>query len=614
MEPNVTTNAMSTSLLARHVYCVCFTERDSLDNLRGELALAREKFFTGGQKALRLGKKQVIRGYDGRLRGKITRRSFYWKKSIQNVTGTGRLALEESFDQKGGYVVVYRDFRSLITSRVFFDKSHLWLKSEYYEPWDSHTARIIFKPVHSDDLVERFDWDPIRKLYRSTMLFPVPYLEGKAEQSLVNAQFGEPKLLVSSEEGVFCYCPQQEAKKRKEALKDLQSGTLMILPAWEVKEGSLSTEKDEDWLEISFPSLEEYAKVEMSQELKAAPLTETPAPPFQEGEEFAPEKEPVPQEEPSAAGEEAAAPQEEPAESLPPEEPPVQAQEEEPLSQPGDPADPESLAILRAARAAALNTQESQPDAAFQEPWEAVPSIHVVEAPQFSSQEPGVRVADSPLEQQGPLAPQAGSSYRGELREGKPWGRGRTEQKDGLTSYEGEFRDGKREGFGAYYYKDGNLCYAGSWKDDKKDGLGVSFRDSDHALHVARWKEGAPEEFVSLFDKEGNLRYGGRIQQGKKQGPGVSYNTADGTVFVGKWLDGQPTGLGSVFDREGNLIYYGGWKDGKRWGHGTEFDPTGAIVFDGEWKDGKYFNGILYQKRDQEGLPDTDTTGPTWEL
>ena len=146
----------------------------------------------------------------------------------------------------------------------------------------------------------------------------------------------------------------------------------------------------------------------------------------------------------------------------------------------------------------------------------------------------------------------------------------------------------------------------------------MSFRDSDHALHIAQWKDGAPQEFVSLFDKDGNLRYGGRIQDGKKQGPGVSYNTADGTVFVGKWLDGQPTGIGSAFDKEGNLVYYGEWKNGKRHGHGTEFDSTGAIVFDGEWKDGNYFNGVLYQKRGQEALPGEEAAPsgqlPDWDL
>ena len=590
MEPNVASSAMSLSLLARNVYCVCFADRDSLDILRGELALARERYFTGGCKTLRVGKREVIRGFEGKLQGKLSRRGFFWRKSAHNVTGTGNLLLEEAFDQKGGYLLVNRDFRNIIASRVFFNKALAWLKSEYYEPWDTHNARVIFKPVDSDDLVERFDWDAAKKRYRSTMLYPVPYLEGDAGQSLLNAQFGEPKLLVSTGEGMFCYCPKEEAQRRKEALADLRQGTLVILPAWEVKEGSLAApgEPEPEGPDITFSSLEEYAHIQEPpvKELPAmeAPeeetIVEAPVP----GEETAPAvpEEPAPQEEMEAtAPEEAAGERPLPEEAAPTEEAPA-AQEEraqEPAPQAGpaeepspwEPQDAEDREILQAAREAA-----------------------------------GVQT-------QG-LSPANGPSYRGELREGLPWGQGRTEQPNGRTSYEGEFRAGKREGFGAYYYKNGSLCYAGSWKEDKKDGLGVSFRESDHILHIAKWKEGAPGEFVSLFDKEGNLRYGGRIEDGKKQGAGVSYNAADGTVFVGKWQDGQPTGIGSAFDREGNLAYYGAWKDGKRHGHGTEFDSAGAIVFDGEWRDGKYYNGILYQKKGPEDAAPSGEPSPAGEL
>lgn len=579
MEPNVASSAMSLSLLARNVYCVCFADRDSLDILRGELALARERYFTGGCKTLRVGKREVIRGFEGKLQGKLSRRGFFWRKSAHNVTGTGNLLLEEAFDQKGGYLLVNRDFRNIIASRVFFNKALAWLKSEYYEPWDTHNARVIFKPVDSDDLVERFDWDAAKKRYRSTMLYPVPYLEGDAGQSLLNAQFGEPKLLVSTAEGMFCYCPKEEAQRRKQALADSRRGTLVILPAWEVKEGSLAApgEPEPEGPDITFSSLEEYAHIQ-EPPVKDLPAMEAP------GEEAIPE-EPALQEEMEAPAPEAAAGERPLPEAEAPcgeapaaqeeraQEPAPQAESAGPAEEPSpwEPQDAEDREILQAAREAA-----------------------------------GVQT-------QG-LSPANGPSYRGELREGLPWGQGRTEQPNGRTSYEGEFRAGKREGFGAYYYKNGSLCYAGSWKEDKKDGLGVSFRESDHILHIAKWKEGAPGEFVSLFDKEGNLRYGGRIEDGKKQGAGVSYNAADGTVFVGKWQDGQPTGIGSAFDREGNLAYYGAWKDGKRHGHGTEFDSAGAIVFDGEWRDGKYYNGILYQKKCPEDAAPSGEPSPAGEL
>lgn len=626
MEPNVASSAMSLSLLARNVYCVCFADRDSLDILRGELALARERYFTGGCKTLRVGKREVIRGFEGKLQGKLSRRGFFWRKSAHNVTGTGNLLLEEAFDQKGGYLLVNRDFRNIIASRVFFNKALAWLKSEYYEPWDTHNARVIFKPVDSDDLVERFDWDAAKKRYRSTMLYPVPYLEGDAGQSLLNAQFGEPKLLVSTGEGMFCYCPKEEAQRRKEALADLRRGTLVILPAWEVKEGSLAApgEPEPEGPDITFSSLEEYAHIQEPpvKELPAmeAPeeetIVEAPVP----GEETAPAvpEEPAPQEEveatvPEEAIAEAPVPGEE-ATSAVPEEPalqeeveatvPEEAAGERPLPEAEAPTEEAPAAQEERAQEPAPQAESAGP-AEEPSPWEPQ-DAEDREILQAAREAAGVQT-------QG-LSPANGPSYRGELREGLPWGQGRTEQPNGRTSYEGEFRAGKREGFGAYYYKNGSLCYAGSWKEDKKDGLGVSFRESDHILHIAKWKEGAPGEFVSLFDKEGNLRYGGRIEDGKKQGAGVSYNAADGTVFVGKWQDGQPTGIGSAFDREGNLAYYGAWKDGKRHGHGTEFDSAGAIVFDGEWRDGKYYNGILYQKKCPEDAAPSGEPSPAGEL
>ena len=593
MEPNVASSAMSLSLLARNVYCVCFADRDSLDILRGELALARERYFTGGCKTLRVGKREVIRGFEGKLQGKLSRRGFFWRKSAHNVTGTGNLLLEEAFDQKGGYLLVNRDFRNIIASRVFFNKALAWLKSEYYEPWDTHNARVIFKPVDSDDLVERFDWDAAKKRYRSTMLYPVPYLEGDAGQSLLNAQFGEPKLLVSTGEGMFCYCPKEEAQRRKEALADLRRGTLVILPAWEVKEGSLAApgEPEPEGPDITFSSLEEYAHIQ-EPPVKDLPAMEAP-------EEETIVEAPVPGEETAPAVPEEPAPQEE-MEATAPEE----AAGERPLPEEAAPSGEAPAAQEERAQEPAPQAESAGP-AEEPSPWEPQ-DAEDREILQAAREVAGVQT-------QG-LSPANGPSYRGELREGLPWGQGRTEQPNGRTSYEGEFRAGKREGFGAYYYKNGSLCYAGSWKEDKKDGLGVSFRESDHILHIAKWKEGAPGEFVSLFDKEGNLRYGGRIEDGKKQGAGVSYNAADGTVFVGKWQDGQPTGIGSAFDREGNLAYYGAWKDGKRHGHGTEFDSAGAIVFDGEWRDGKYYNGILYQKKCPEDAAPSGEPSPAGEL
>lgn len=532
MDHSNTTTAMGSSLLGRNVYSVCFPERDNLDSLQGELAAARKKFFTKGRKTVRVGKSEVIKGFDGKLKGKLYRHGLYWKKSA------GKVALEEAFDQRNGYSVVYRDFRGIITSRVFFDRNQVWLKSEYYEPWNSSTAQIIFKPKDAFDVIERFDRDAEQKRYRSTELHPLPYLAGTAEQSIVNAKFGEPMLIVSTAEGEFCYCPKKEAQARKVALDEIKDGTIMLMPAWEIRDGALAAEPGEEETAVTFTSLEEYARVEPGQErLEAAAL---PSPPDNtDTEEF--HDVPALEEQPAA---------------------------ETPISR--------EKQILQAARKAAGLENAGEIAAVI-----ADGEVQPVEASTPKAEHYEV--------QNGQVVP----PEKAVPAERKTTGE--------TAVYRGEYLDGKREGFGSHFYKNGSLCYAGFWKNDKRDGLGVSFRESDHALHIAKWENGQPGGFISLFDKDGNLRYGGHMMNGKKQGAGVSFRQADGTIFVGKWEDSEPAGLGASFDENGSLLYYGGWKDGKRSGHGTEFDLNGAIVFDGEWKDDKYHNGILYQKqRDME--------------
>ena len=578
MENTITSNAMSASLLSRDVYGVCFPQRDSLDVLHSEFAAAREQFFSGGRKTVKVGRSQVVKGFDGKLKGKLSRRGLYWKKTATGMAGERAIALEEVFEQKGGWMLVTRDFRNVIVSRAFFNKSHIWLKSEYYEPWDAACARVIFKPGDLGDTVERFDWDPVNKRYDSTLLYPVTYQPGTPEESLLTARFGQPQLLVATAQGQFGYCPQQEAKDRQQAREQIQEGTILLMPAWEVKDGEIAKPQKEEDEEsaISFTTLEDYAQLPPAQE--EASQEEAPSPTGEEAPEKeaqTPAGEEAPEKEaPSPAGEEA--PQKEaqsPAgEEAPEKEAPSPAGEEAPEKEAPSPAGEETLqeetlpqedaAILQAARQAA----QGQP-----QPGEVQPG-------------------------EGTLVVQ-----------GKEAGR--------AAAYDGAYAQGKRQGFGSAYYQDGALRYAGFWNQGRKEGLGVSFRDGDHALHVARWTDGKPGEFVSLFDGQGNLRYSGYMKDGKKDGAGVSPAPQGEGLYVGKWKDGESLEVGSAFDREGNLLYYGQWKDGKRHGRGTAFDKTGTVVFDGEWKEDAYFNGVLYQKwggEDPAGEP--EGTDPDWDL
>ena len=621
MENTITNNAISASLLARNVYGLCFPQRDTMDALHSEFAAAREKFFTGGRKRVRVGRSEVVQGFDGKLKGKVSRRGLYWKKTAAGMAGDKAIALEEAFDQRGGHVLVRRDFRNIIVSRTFFDKGQIWLKSEYYEPWDTVNARVIFKPSSTEDTVERFDWDGENKRYRSTLLYPVPYLAGTPEQSILGSRFGQPPFLVSTGEGEFCYCPKEEAQARKKALEDIQGGTIVLMPAWEVKDGALAQEEGEEEADIAFPSLEEYAVIPPKAEavVKESPAeepsveeaaVEEPAVEEAAMEEAAVEETAVEEPAVEEAAVEEAAVEETAVEETAVEEPAVEETVvEEAAMEETAVEEAETKAIVELAHRQEEGAEEPRTEeeeilaaarqaahAAEDEPEEAPQAAEVQEVPE---------TADKAREE----APQEGAlAHAGETVQ--PQAIQIAGEAGGTTAYRGEYQDGKRHGFGAAYYKDGALSYAGFWKEGKKDGLGVSFRDGDHALHIARWENGKPGGFVSLFDSQGSLRYSGRFVNGKKQGAGVTVNPADGTLFVGKWQDGEATGVGSAFDQEGNLLYYGGWKDGKRHGQGTEFDKNGAIVFDGEWRDGKYHNGILYQKLSEDG----ESEGPDWDL
>ena len=622
MENTITNNAISASLLARNVYGVCFPQRDTMDALHSEFAAAREKFFTGGRKRVRVGRSEVVQGFDGKLKGKVSRRGLYWKKTAAGMAGAKAIALEEAFDQRGGHVLVRRDFRNIIVSRTFFDKGQIWLKSEYYEPWDAVNARVIFKPSSTEDTVERFDWDGENKRYRSTLLYPVPYLAGTPEQSILGSRFGQPPFLVSTGEGEFCYCPKEEAQARKKALEDIQGGTIVLMPAWEVKDGALAQEEGEEEADIAFPSLEEYAVIPP----KAEAVAEESAVEEASAEETMAEETAVEEATAEETAVEGAAVEEAAVEEAPAEEATVEEATAE------EPAVEESVVEETAVEEPAVEETVVEETAVEETAVEEAETKAIVElahrqeegaeAPRTEEEEilAAARQAAHAAEDEPEEAPETVDKAQEETpREGAPAHAGETVQPQaiqiageagGMTAYRGEYQDGKRHGFGAAYYKDGALSYAGFWKEGKKDGLGVSFRDGDHALHIARWENGKPGGFVSLFDSQGSLRYSGRFVNGKKQGAGVTVNPADGTLFVGKWQDGEATGVGSAFDQEGNLLYYGGWKDGKRHGQGTEFDKNGAIVFDGEWRDGKYHNGILYQKLVEDG----ESEGPDWDL
>lgn len=130
-------------------------------------------------------------------------------------------------------------------------------------------------------------------------------------------------------------------------------------------------------------------------------------------------------------------------------------------------------------------------------------------------------------------------TYFGELDEnGKRSGRGRTVTSDGLTAYDGEYFYDKRDGFGICYYKEGSPNYVGEWSMGNRSGRGVGYRLSDGTMHVGKWNQNVPEGFGARFDSEGNFLDVCTYINGVRNGKSLSFDE-DGNLVVKVWKDGE---------------------------------------------------------------------------
>tara|TARA_B100000579_G_C22562030_1_gene724819 strand:+ start:138 stop:608 length:471 start_codon:yes stop_codon:yes gene_type:complete len=94
-----------------------------------------------------------------------------------------------------------------------------------------------------------------------------------------------------------------------------------------------------------------------------------------------------------------------------------------------------------------------------------------------------------------------GSTYEGDLMDGKEHGHGTFCWKDG-TKYEGEWRFGKKHGYGRLTLADGTE-YIGKWKEGKRTGLGT-MTYSDGEKWFGYWKNGKLSKGTK-YNKNGKI-------------------------------------------------------------------------------------------------------------
>ena len=84
----------------------------------------------------------------------------------------------------------------------------------------------------------------------------------------------------------------------------------------------------------------------------------------------------------------------------------------------------------------------------------------------------------------GTCTTQDGGTYKGQMMNGKPNGKGSTVFKNGNT-YVGEYIKGKREGYGVYTFSDGER-YEGEWFQDQQHGRGTYYFANNNK-YVGLW-------------------------------------------------------------------------------------------------------------------------------
>ena len=166
--------------------------------------------------------------------------------------------------------------------------------------------------------------------------------------------------------------------------------------------------------------------------------------------------------------------------------------------------------------------------------------------------------------------PEKDGLYEGEIKDGKPEGRGSYKSPDGF-SYEGIWKAGIREGMGILIWPDGTK-YTGEFRDGKRHGRG---------------KQVFPEGHVYVGDFEMGLRHGlGDFTYGS--------GSSKGDRYIGDYFKGRRHGQGTYLFADGRK-YVGQFEKGRQSGEGRFYWKNG-VTFEGEFRNGKPWQGRIIDK------------------
>lgn len=175
-----------------------------------------------------------------------------------------------------------------------------------------------------------------------------------------------------------------------------------------------------------------------------------------------------------------------------------------------------------------------------------------------------------------------GSSYRGQIVDGRRHGRGALLLPDG-TRYEAEWRNDKRHGEGTELCPDGTR-FNGNYVNGFRSGHGV-MTWPEGSKYMGQFEHDKANGEGTLLRTDGSV-YKGHFSEDSMSGEGCMRWT-DGGEYLGQFVANRRDGRGKMLWVTGRWkSYEGSWKDSLQHGHGTLIDRNDRI-FNGLFQTGR---------------------------
>lgn len=473
-------------------YSVCVSDFEKLDFKNDALAGVRANFFNSNHRPQADDTDISLDNVTYKLSYKMSKNQpLSWK-----ITKNLRPYQSVKRETGGIYCVRYYTENSTVYKKQFFDSSHLWIRTEYFDKSVEGERLCTVSPKKVDDVIviEKITFSNNRKVSSET-LFPS---ENNAE--------GGSVALVYSNNGMIWYdskfAPDYSIKgKDKKSVKtepqqsNFELDEDKFLPDYNPKNpiDLLSLEYLEDTFQEPQPQITAYDRIEKI--LEEAHKTNKNL--FGQIIEH--------------SG--------------------VEVADEE----------TEILADNAEGTQLSQNVAESLTDNAEKNAEEtSICGVNAEISTETEDNENDVVKADDAKKSDAVVSTTSGNyEYFGAVDEnGLRTGRGRTVAPSGITAYDGEYAQGKRDGFGVFYYKNGDINYVGEWENNQRSGAGVGYRTSDGSMHIGKWENNSPSGYGARFNKDGTFIDVADYTNGKKNGKCVSLDE-NGNFYISIWENGK---------------------------------------------------------------------------